>query len=790
MTITSYVQLPPDGVGKKVRHRVIWDIKVTPGATTPSVGQTLHGGTSGVTGILTGIYSAEDTVFYLREVSGTFTTGETLLDPSNNACGTILVINTSNYTPGLNIVDADVPEYTLTVDKRGAALTSFPEGTPQFDGWGHMQMSQMLAVGEYYHFVQDYAGKYYTVGSVVHNPMTSSMLYTTGTSSGDVARRTTAQYHPYKPGVSQLIYISASIGTDGVNGSNIDATHPAGKTNVVREWGYFDDYNGFGFRLDGTTLKVFLRSDSSDVITDAVHQKFSGTGPNVIDTEYSQSEWNVNTLNSSTSSDFLLNVTKSNLYWMDVQGTVGRIRLGVETPDGRRITCHEFRPINDFTGPSCRNLSLPVTWAQRNTGAVSSSPATTQTMRIGAAVVFTETADVKYSGVLTHIIPDDPITLTDSTVYKPFLQFKAKNTVAGPSQTAGTFVANLSYTIESIGSTNFMSIGASANIPGVKFTANAAGVGSGTAHVNLPNSIIGIHETFDWAIQGNTNAHVGIFVYPNEKWLNNMNWSETIDSQTMLYVDQSATEAAQYRYWDTSATGISGGISGTTMTISSISFGAVLKEMYITPSPTYASGPLYINGNPYFVANTGGIAARTKVLTQLTGSGTATATASYGTQAGGSGVAGSNKLVVSTLVGIAQDQLISGANLPAGTFVEGIDTATSTLTLSKAFYGTGSSTYSFYTPGGAGTYTVSQSQSVGSFTGYGGYYAFHPIESFIAPANGAGRAALGDRIEKSFGLGPVAAAEDAKGVFSFMAKPLTPGVTCSLMYTKYWKEIR
>ena len=103
---------------------------------------------------------------------------------------------------------------------------------------------------------------------------------------------------------------------------------------------------------------------------------------------------------------------------------------------------------------------------------------------------------------------------------------------------------------------------------------------------------------------------------------------------------------------------------------------------------------------------------------------------------------------------------------------------------------TGAGTYRAFVTGGTGTYLVDKEQLVESLTGYGGYLSFDPIESFMAPANSSGRAALGDRLEKSFGLGPVAAPEDAKGVFSFAAKLQTPEETATLIYTKYWKEIR
>jgi hypothetical protein len=826
---TNTIQLPPDGVGKKVRHRLLNDLTVSV-TTTPELNTLMYGASSGCYGNLIGSYNAPDgSVSWFINVTSTsvtqFVSGENLTSASLGAgtlYGTITALGSSGspiYQPVLNISDAKVPEYTLSVDNKGAAYTRFQEGTPQFDAWGHMQVSQMQAAGEYYHFVQDLSTRYYTTssgsGSVVHNPNTSSMVYTTTTAAGDLARRSTGQYHPYKPGVSQLIYTSLAI-TAGGGGGYFGGSLQTGK---IAEWGYFDDNNGFGFRLNSDGyMYVFLRSDTSGV---------------PVETVYRQDYWNVNTLTSATKSDFLLNWSLNNLWWMDVQGTIGRIRLGVETQDGRRITCHQFTPIESagIVGPSCRNLSLPVTWQTSNytqtvsnpnggtvtlSNRTSSSSATGFTMRVGAAVVFTETSDIKYSGVAIHITPDDNVLIPADGNYKPCLQFKAKSTVAGPTQSPGTFVVGASYNITALGAASpiqdFTAIGASANAIGVKFTATGTGTAgySGSAQMAIQNSIIGIHETFDWASNTAANLHVGIFVAPSEKWVNNLQWSETIAPSTMLYVDQKATDFAQYQYWSTAATGVAGTISGSILTLTGAVGSGLLKEMYITAPPTYASGPLYVNGSISLAGVTGSLAARTRCVGQLTATGATGSTSQpqnwVASPTVGATGAGSTTITVANGNGVAAGQIVMGSTgaIVAGTFVESVTQAsvgaTGVVLLSKPLNAAPSGAVSFYTPGGVGTYqlavngdqtsTANNGVTIGS---YGAYYSFKPIESFFAPGNSAGRAALGDRIEKSFGLGPALnTAEDAKGVFIFGVKNLGAigGATGSFFYTKYWREMR
>jgi len=693
-----------------------------------------------------------------------------------------------------------------------------------------MQVSQMQAAGEYYHFGYDIAGAYYTQtvgsGAVVFNALASKIIYSTGTASGDIARRTTNQYHPYKIGVSQLIYITLAVGDIGV-------------TNCVREWGYFDDFSGFGFRLDGEQygtgtfgLKVFLRNDSSGY---------------PVDYEVPQNLWNVNTLISDSTSDMVgvngakkLDVSKSNLYWMDIQGTVGRVRLGVVTPEGKRIVCHQFNWTNTFglgssvttsnlkfagngaaySQPgitwesSVRQLSLPVTWIQRNKGTVAPINTVSNTMRVGAAVVFSETSDIKYTGILTHITPPNPIKIASNLDYQPVLNFKAKSKLLGPSisviaNNGGSpgLVVGSTYQIVVLGNTNWTLIGAAVAQVGIRFVYNGASVGVTTGFVKqvINNSVIGIHETFDWATTGNVNLHVGIFVIPSDLYLHNVSWSETIDPDTMLYVDQTATWMPNYEFWDGNGNPANAAVftanlspgqtiswegNASTVTsnlwVSAVSSGTVSKELYIGTN-------YYIPGVNW---TSGSVTNKTRIVKQLT----ADPSTKANTISVVSGAAANSKwFIANVTVALIPGQVVSGTGIPLGTTIEYVDTSTGNILLTNFFSSTGSGIVSVFNPGGIGNYQVvnpaGASQSVSTTSMYG-YYRIQSVESFIAPAASAGRAALGDRIEKSFGLGGNPnAPEDRKGVFVFGVKALGPITSDgsnlpSLMYTKFWKEIR
>ncbi|NQZ53194.1 MAG: hypothetical protein HRT93_02960 [Piscirickettsiaceae bacterium] len=459
MTTTHSITVPPDSTGKKVRHERLTDVEVTTELNRPQTGSPIIGKTSGATGVFKADIRAGSIIYYIHLTVGQFETGEILWDGATDFA-TVVETSGEIYTATMHVTDPDQPQFIQKVDKAGAAYATFPEGTPQFDAFGRMQVSQMVSVGEYYHIGEDQPGKYWTEedgsGTVTFEANTSMIVYQTGTEQGARAARTTNQYHPYKIGTSQLAYFSLAVGDTG-------------KVNVQRAWGYYDNLNGVFFRLNGTELEVVLRSDV--------------TG-SVVETVIKQADWNVNTMNNNVSSDFLLDVSKANLFWIDLSWLgVGGVRMGVVTPDRRRVTLHEFQNANAHATTYMRTANLPLRWMQENTGAAAS----TSEMRISCGVVFTESADVQYPGVLLHTSPVDPIKFTDSELYKPFLSFRPKLTINGK-----------------------------------------------------PNRIIGFHETFDWASIGNATLHVCIFV-KSPGFLTDAVWSSSIVPGTMLEVDVSSS---------------------------------------------------------------------------------------------------------------------------------------------------------------------------------------------------------------------------------------------------------
>lgn len=85
----------------------------------------------------------------------------------------------------------------------------------------------------------------------------------------------------------------------------------------------------------------------------------------------------------------------------------------------------------------------------------------------------------------------DPLSwyIHDNTFTNPALVTSAQNL---PNVTAGAFVTGKAYQIKSVGTTNFMAIGAGSNTVNVIFTATGPGSGTGTANASHPTESVAI----------------------------------------------------------------------------------------------------------------------------------------------------------------------------------------------------------------------------------------------------------------------------------------------------------
>ena len=203
----------------------------------------------------------------------------------------------------------------------------------------------------------------------------------------------------------------------------------------------------------------------------------------------------------------------------------------------------------------------------------------------------------------------------------------------------------------------------------------------------------------DTNIVSSAQASFNGYVYSN---IQNTSSGGIASTDFAVYNDQAGTRYLNIGvnssgYGAFTGIGGTGGSSSTTLTIATAStgnllYGAVLSGTGFTGSPT--------------------------ITTQLTATGSAAATPTYVSGGGTS----SNQFYVSSLANIAIGYLVSGTGVPSGTFVGSFTATGNGINLINAagsnvnFTVQAAGTYSFYVPGGVGTYTMSAAQTVSTGT--------------------------------------------------------------------------
>lgn len=355
---TNYIQMPPDGVGKKVivNKTYIIPVDTVVGVTIDTI---INNG-AGATLIVKQINTYGNILYcmynsYLNE-GAQITLGQTLYAGTNQLYPLCTVTaHSSLATPeyyycnmSMN-VSYDNPYHGQIIDAEGQAYVRFAEGSPSIDAYGNLRTSQAVSLGAYEYSNGDMADLFQD--NIVNNATIqrdtteniTNLLVTND--NGSSAIRSTNRYHYYQPGIGNLIILTLYHGDTG-------------KTNNIRRWGYFDNDNGIFFELDQNTLYAVIRSKTSGIISN---------------TKIAMTDWNGDKLDGLGHSGITLDITKSNFYFIDFAWLgVGAVRVGIMGSNGSRIICHTFQnPNNIMNGPFMQRGSLPVRYENYNIGSTS-----------------------------------------------------------------------------------------------------------------------------------------------------------------------------------------------------------------------------------------------------------------------------------------------------------------------------------------------------------------------------------------------------------------------------------
>ena len=271
-------------------------------------------------------------------------------------------------------------------------------GNTSGDAFGRMRISQPLTLFDSSHRYRDnnlWESLIVGTGSTVGISTTEGLVNIgIGTTAGCSVIRETTKVFSYQPGKSLL-----TLNTFVPNSP---------KDNLRQRQGYFGANNGLYFEIDGTTAYFVERSLST------------GTS-----TKVAQSDWNVDKLDGTGPSGITLDVTKSQILWMDIEWLgLGTVRMGFVI-NGQMIHCHSFHHANLIQSTYITTASLPLRYEIANTGVTTSS----STLKQVCSTVISE-GGYELNGLQQAVGTPitAPYTLSVAGTFYPIISIRLKST--------------------------------------------------------------------------------------------------------------------------------------------------------------------------------------------------------------------------------------------------------------------------------------------------------------------------------------------------------------------------
>jgi hypothetical protein len=290
-------------------------------------------------------------------------------------------------------------ETVMIADQYGNLVGAANPSGMAVDAFGRARTSAPVTLFDSQHRYVD-NGKVNTAntagGTFAHNTNTSMIELTIDSTPGAEVKRETAKAFPYQPGKSLQVMITFTMN--------------APKEGLRQRAGYFSDQNG-----------IYLEQDGSDIYI----VKRSYTTGSVVNTRVAQADWNMDTLLGDGPSKLTLDLTKSQIFFMDIEWLgVGSVRAGFVI-NGRFIHCHTFHHANLSTETYMTTAVLPGRVEITNTGGMTG----TATYKQACFTVISEGGYEMRGRPRSVLIPvATPRTLTTAGIFYPVVSLRLKST--------------------------------------------------------------------------------------------------------------------------------------------------------------------------------------------------------------------------------------------------------------------------------------------------------------------------------------------------------------------------
>lgn len=224
---------------------------------------------------------------------------------------------------------------------------------PALDAFGRLRVSQPYTLFDSqnrYESDPQFDTSTATGGAITHLPNESSVSMAVTTASGSEVVRQSYRVFPYQPGKSLLLLATFVMNT--------------AKTNLRQRVGYFSTQNGVFLQLNNSEVSFVLRSYAGGSVDES--------------RAITQANWNGDKLDGTGKSGYTLDLTKSQILFMDFEWLgVGSVRCGFVI-NGKFIVAHTFHNSNLYNAVYMTTAILPIRYEITNTGVTASSSALKQ----------------------------------------------------------------------------------------------------------------------------------------------------------------------------------------------------------------------------------------------------------------------------------------------------------------------------------------------------------------------------------------------------------------------------
>jgi hypothetical protein len=256
--------------------------------------------------------------------------------------------NSYGYPTVKSYIEAEANDgYELLYMDASFVITGIPTGSIETanDSFGRSRVSEPYTIGDYKHLYSidpNFIDNTGNGGAINYNANQAAASLSTNSNPASYAIHQTKLYHQYQPGKSHLIYSSVCFGQLVAN--------------VTKRTGYFDDRDG-----------IYLEQTGDGTLNWVIRNYVTGT-PVELGNRISQENWNIDTCNGNGKSGFDIDMTKTQLVFIDFQWLgVGQVRCGF-VHNGVAILAHVFYHSNSISTVYLSNPNLPIRCEIRNVG--------------------------------------------------------------------------------------------------------------------------------------------------------------------------------------------------------------------------------------------------------------------------------------------------------------------------------------------------------------------------------------------------------------------------------------